>query len=283
MKSLTPEQVKQYHEQGYLAPLDGIAREQAEAIFRYVQDFEASVPPDEAKKGLGTKSHLLHPPLYDLLFAPRILDAVESILGPNLLVWGSGFFYKKPRDGGYVSWHQDSTYWGLEPFDIVTAWVAMTPSRRENGCMRVVPGTHAKGQLPHADTFDRRNLLSRGQEIQVEVDEKDARDIVLEPGQFSLHHVGIVHGSDPNNSDLPRYGFTIRYIPTYVRQIGGRTSAVLVRGTDEYGYYDPEPRPEKYGPEAIRVHEEAMARVESILYTGAAEKGRRVTAATAAE
>jgi non-heme Fe2+,alpha-ketoglutarate-dependent halogenase len=282
MKSLTPEQVKKYQDEGYLSPLDGIPQSEAEALFRYVQEFEASVPPAEAKKGLGTKSHLLHPPLYDLLFKPKILDAVESILGPNLLVWGSGFFYKKPHDGGFVSWHQDSTYWGLEPFDIVTAWVAMTPSRRENGCMRVVPGTHSKGQLPHADTFSKQNLLSRGQEIQVKVDEKDARDIVLEPGQFSLHHVGIVHGSDANDSDLPRYGFTIRYIPTYVKQTSGRTSAVLVRGKDEYGYYDAEPRPEKYGPEAIRVHEEAMARVEGILYTGAAEAGRRVTA-TAAE
>ena len=98
-----------------------------------MQEFEASVAPSEAKKGLRLKAHLLHPPLYDLLFQPRILDAVESILGPNLLVWGSGFFYKKPRDGGFVSWHQDSTYWGLERFDIVTAWVAITPSRRENG------------------------------------------------------------------------------------------------------------------------------------------------------
>jgi hypothetical protein len=282
MKSLTPAQVKQYQDDGYLSPLDGIPRAEAEAIFRYVQEFESAVPPAEAKKGLGTKSHLLHPPLYDLLFAPKILDAVESIIGPNILAWGSGFFYKKPRDGGYVSWHQDSTYWGLEPFDIVTAWVAVTPSRRENGCMRVVPGTHAGGQLPHADTFNKQNLLSRGQEIQVQVDEKDARDIVLEPGQFSLHHVGIVHGSDPNHSDLPRYGYTIRYIPTYVRQTTGRTSAVLVRGKDDYGHFDPEPRPEKYGPEALRAHEEAMARVEGILYTGAAEKGRRVTA-TAAE
>jgi non-heme Fe2+,alpha-ketoglutarate-dependent halogenase len=278
MKSLTPEQVQRYHEDGYLAPLDAVPRAEAEAMFRYVQDFEASVSEAEAKKGLGNKCHLLHPPLYDLLFQPKILDAVESIVGPNILVWGSGFFYKKPRDGGYVSWHQDSTYWGLEPFDIVTAWVALTPSRRENGCMRVVPGTQRKGQLPHADTFTKENLLSRGQEIQVTVAEKDARDIVLEPGQFSLHHVAIVHGSEPNNSDLPRYGFTIRYIPTYVKQLGGRTSAVLVRGRDDYGYYDPEPRPGRYGLEALRVHGAAIAKVEAILYTGAAEQGRRVTA-----
>lgn len=281
MKGLAPEQVKRYQEDGYLAPLDALSRAEADELFRYVQEFEASVPPEEAKKGLGTKCHLLHPPLYDLLFHPKILDAVESILGPNILVWGSGFFYKKPGDGGYVSWHQDSTYWGLEPFDIVTAWVAVTPSRRENGCMRVVPGTHVKGQLPHADTFDKNNLLSRGQEIQVEVDEKDARDIVLEPGQFSLHHVAIVHGSEPNRSDIPRYGFTIRYIPTHVKQIGGRTSAVLVRGKDEYGHFDPEPRPERYGPEALKAHAAAMAKVESILYTGAAQPGRRVTAAAA--
>ena len=282
MSSLSPEQMKRYRDEGYLSPLDGMPRDEAEAIFSYIQGFEASVPPPEAKKGLGSKAHLLHPPLYDVLFTPKILDAVESILGRNLLVWGPGFFYKKPHDGGYVSWHQDSTYWGLEPFDIVTAWVAMTPSRRDNGCMRVLPGSHAQGQLPHGDTFDKRNLLSRGQEIQVRVDEKDARDLALEPGQFSLHHVAIVHGSDPNHSDLPRYGYVIRYIPTYVRQTAGRTSAVLVRGKDEYGHFDPEPRPDRYGPEALRVHAEAMARVEGVLYAGAVEKGRRVTV-TAAE
>jgi ectoine hydroxylase-related dioxygenase (phytanoyl-CoA dioxygenase family) len=169
-----------------------------------------------------------------------------------------------------VSWHQDSTYWGLSSPDVVTAWVAFEPSTPLSGCMRVVPGTQTRDQVPHKDTFAADNLLSRGQEIAVEVDPKDAVDIELQPGEFSLHHVRIIHGSEPNNADWSRIGFTIRYVPTYVKQIGGRDSAMLVRGVDEFHNFDPEPRPKAdFHPDAVAFHGAMIDRVTRILFAGA--------------
>ena len=134
-----------------------------------------------------------------------------------------------------MSWHQDSTYWGLEPADIVTAWVALSDSTIENGAMRVIPGSHLQEQFPHRDTFAPDNLLSRGQEIMVDVDDRQAVTLELAAGEMSLHHVRLIHGSEPNPSGQRRIGFAIRYIPTYVRQVAGsHDTATLVRGVDRY-------------------------------------------------
>jgi len=194
---------------------------------------------------LRHKSHLLFTWLNDLIRHPRILDAVEDIVGPNILCWGSSFFIKEKRDPGFVSWHQDSTYWGLDPADVITAWVALSDSTAENGAMRVIPGSHKLEQIPHRDTFRPENLLSRGQEIVVEVDERQAKMLELKAGEMSLHHVRLIHGSDPNPSGQRRIGFAIRYIPTYVRQAAGtHDSATLVRGADTYHHFEPEQCPD---------------------------------------
>ena len=185
---------------------------------------------------------------------PRSPDIGAGICGSRseLLCWGSGFFWKQPKDPAFISWHRISTYWGLSAPDIVTAWVAFTPSTVESGCMRVVPGSHHKDQLPHKDTFAETNLLSRGQEVAVEVDEREAVDVVLKPGEMSIHHVRLIHGSEPNRSEHPRIGFAIRYIPTYIRQTSGvRDSATLVWGEDEFGNFDPEPVPETDSTRAL--------------------------------
>ena len=139
--------------------------------------------------------------------------------------------------------------------------------------MRVVPGSHHKDQLPHKDTFAETNLLSRGQEVAVEVDERDAVDVVLKPGEMSIHHVRLIHGSEPNRSEQPRIGFAIRYIPTYIRQTSGvRDSATLVWGEDEFGNFDPEPVPETdFDPRAAAFHKAMLERTEQILYAGAAQ------------
>jgi ectoine hydroxylase-related dioxygenase (phytanoyl-CoA dioxygenase family) len=207
---------------------------------------------------------------------PRILDAVEDLLGPDLLVWSSQFFAKKGGDPGYVSWHQDATYWGLSSPDVVTAWVAFTPSTVESGCMRVVPGTH-HAQVPHKDTFVEANLLSRGQEIEVEVDENDAVDVILAPGEMSLHHVLICHGSEPNRASHPRVGFAIRYIAASVYQTSGvRESATLVRGEDRNDHFDHELPPEAdLHPDAVKRHAAIVENQLKVLYAGAARPGKR--------
>jgi ectoine hydroxylase-related dioxygenase (phytanoyl-CoA dioxygenase family) len=215
------------------------------------------------------KTHLLFTWADELVHHPRILDAVEDVIGPNILCWNTNFFIKEARSPGFVSWHQDSTYWGLEPSDVITAWVAFSPSNLVSGCMKAIPGTQAGIQLPHADTFHKDNLLSRGQEIAVAVDESKAVDMLLQPGEMSLHHIKLAHASEPNRSDDRRIGMAIRYIPTHVRQTKLRDSAMLVRGVDAYRHFDPEPRPHgDANAAAIAAHANAMDRQVRTLYQG---------------
>lgn len=223
------------------------------------------------------KPHLLFPWLADLIRDPRILDPVQDLLGPDLLCWSAGFFNKAPGDGAFVSWHQDATYWGLSEPDVLTAWVAFTPSTREAGCMRVLPGSHS-APVPHVDSFAKENMLSRGQEAAVAINEAAVIDFVLQPGDMSLHHVLLVHGSEKNRSDHPRIGLAIRYMPTRLRQVNGeRDSATLVRGQDRFGHFEHEPRPEAdLHPDALARHAAIIERQMSILYQGASDQGRRV-------
>src|ERR1700722_12004433 len=243
MKLLSESAVRQYREQGYYAPVRVMSRDEAGALRQALETYEAGT--GNLAGPLRHKSHLLFTWLNDLVRHPRILDAVEDIIGPNILCWGSSFFIKEPRNPGFVSWHQDSTYWGLDPADVVTAWVALSDSTATNGAMRVIPGTHKLEQVAHRDTFRPENLLSRGQEIMVDVDERQAAMLELSAGEMSLHHVRLIHGSDPNPSPQRRIGFAIRYIPTYVRQVAGsHDHATLVRGIDAYSHFEPEERPD---------------------------------------
>ena len=241
---LSNEDIAKYGRDGYYFPIDILTPEEAGEYRKRLEDYEArSGGPLEG--AMRHKSHLLFTWLDELIRHPRILDAVEDVLGPNILCWSSSFFIKEPRDPSFVSWHQDSTYWGLEPPDIVTAWVAISESTVENGAMRVIPGTHRGEQIPHRDTFAAHNLLSRGQEIAVEVDGSKAVDLVLQPGEMSLHHVRLIHGSEANPSGRRRIGFAIRYLPTHVRQtIGERDFATLVHGVDTHHNFEPERRPD---------------------------------------
>src|SRR6185503_18688758 len=230
-KRLSAAAVEQYEREGYYFPVrvlsDDEARHQRERLEHVERDLGGPL------RGVyRVKPHLLFTWLADLVRHPAVLDAVEDVLGPDLLCWNSSFFTKEARSPGFVSWHQDATYWGLSAPDVVTAWVAFTDSTPANGNMRVMPGSH-RTALAHVDTFHPDNLLSRGQEISVEVDESRAVDVELRAGEMSLHHVLMVHGSGANPSDDRRIGFAIRYIPTRLRQTAGDgDSATLVRGAD---------------------------------------------------
>lgn len=171
-----------------------------------------------------------------------LLNAVEDILGPDILMWDSAYVIKEAEDSRFVSWHQDLTYWGLDSTRVVTAWVALSHSNVDNGCMRFIPGSHRKGKLVHDDTYDGDNILHRGQRIDSGFDESDAVDIVLEPGQASLHHGWVVHASGTNTTAERRIGLTIQYAATSVRQtLTDKESATLVRGVDRYSHFQPEP------------------------------------------
>lgn len=270
MPKLSDEAVRQYNEHGYYAPITALSMAEAAEVRCHLEDYEA------AAGGLRgpnrQKPHLLFTWLNDLIRHPGILDPVESIIGPNILAWGTSFFIKEPSNPSFVSWHQDSTYWGLDPADIVTAWVAISESTHENGAMRVIPGTHRGEQVAHRDTFAADNLLSRGQEIAVDVDPALAVELVLQPGEMSLHHVRLIHGSEPNPSGRRRIGFAIRYLPTYVRQtVGLRDAATLVRGVDTYGNFEPERRPaHDMDGEAVAFHARITGQHAEILMRGTA-------------
>ena len=206
-----------------------------------------------------------------------ILDPVSDILGPDLLVWGANLFIKNPHTPDFVSWHQDLTYWGLDKTDEITAWVALTPANVDNGCMRFMPGSHRLDIVEHRDTFAGKNLLSRGQEIAVEVDESAAVDVVLEPGEFSLHHGRMFHASNPNRSSQRRIGLAIRYIATSMAQVSGhRTMARLVRGEDHYRHFELAPPPKGVlEPEDVQRMIRAETLQAAYTYDGDEQTGKR--------
>lgn len=267
-KLLAPGAVSRYREDGVYFPVRVLSADEAARYRRCLEEHERRTGAP-LQGNWRHKVHLLFTWADELVHHPKILDAVEDVIGPDILCWTTNFFIKEADNTAFISWHQDSTYWGLEPDDVITAWVAFTPATRENGCMEVIPGSHRIDQLPHVDTFHRDNLLSRGQEIAVEVDRSKAVCVTLEPGEMSLHHIKLVHGSEPNRSGDRRIGLAIRYIPTYVRQTKVLDSAMLVRGVDRYGHFDAEPRPQRDLDEAaLAAHADAVGRQVKALYEG---------------
>jgi ectoine hydroxylase-related dioxygenase (phytanoyl-CoA dioxygenase family) len=213
--------------------------------------------------------HLLFTWANELARHPKILDAVEDIIGPDILCWSTTFFTKEARSPSFVSWHQDATYWGLSTSDVVTAWVAFADAPVESGAMKFWPGSHLKNQLAHRDTFAEHNLLTRGQEIAVEVPHGEGVDVPLQAGEMSLHHVLLVHGSGPNTTADRRIGYAIRYILPHVRQVKVRDSATLVRGRDTHGHFDLEPPPRSdLDAAALAAHRDAVERSAKALYAG---------------
>jgi len=271
-KILTPMQIETFWRDGCIFPIRVMPEAEALAIRSRLEAYEAGAG-GPLKGDLRHKTHLLFPWLGDLVRNSRVVDAIEDLYGPNLLCWTTNFFIKEAANPAFVSWHQDSTYWGLSKPDVVTAWVALTPSNRGNGAMQYIPGTHLADQLAHRDTFAKDNLLTRGQEVAVDVDESKAVTIELAPGEISLHHVRLVHGSAANPSNDRRIGFAIRYIPTSVAQIVGNDSATLVRGIDDFHHFDHEPRPATdMHPDFVALHKEITERNAQILYRGTTVK-----------
>ncbi len=265
-KILTPTQVAQFDADGFTFPVRVMTREAAAEYRRKLESYErASGGP--IRNEWRHKVHLLFTWANRLVRHPAILDAVEDVMGPDLICWTTNFFIKEARDPSFVSWHQDSTYWGLDPCDVVTAWVALSDVPLESGAMRMVPGSHRWDQLPHRDTYHEHNLLTRGQEVAVEVDDTAGVGVPLAGGEISLHHIRTVHGSLPNTTGDRRIGLAIRYIVPHVKQTKARDSAMIVRGQDRYGHFDWEPEPAAdMDAAALAAHREATQRQVNLLY-----------------
>jgi len=274
-KLLSTDQVAAYRHRGFHFPIPALDSSEVAEFRRKLENYETqSGGPIKAE--MRDRSHVLFTWIDEMIRHPKILDVVEDVLGPNILCWNTSFFIKEARDPGFVSWHQDATYWGLSSSEVATVWIAISPSNKISGCMKFIAGTHQK-QVRHEDTFDKNNLLTRGQEIAVEVDEAEAVYVELMPGQASLHHVLLFHGSEPNRSDDRRIGLAIRYIPTHLRQaVGARDWATLVRGKDEYRHFLPAHVPKRdLEPEALAFHQEVSEEQVRVLYRGTGKTAYR--------
>ncbi|MEO1190542.1 MAG: phytanoyl-CoA dioxygenase family protein [Pseudomonadota bacterium] len=267
-KKLSSAAVEAYARDGYYFPVRVMSEADAQSYRQALEATEAQIG-GHLESGMRHKVHLLFTWAADLVRHPVILDTAEDILGPNLFCWTTNFFIKEPHDPGFVSWHQDATYWGLDPDDVLTVWVALSDAPLESGAMKVIPGSHRWPQVEHRDTFHEHNLLSRGQELAIDVNEDEAVAMPLKAGEASLHHVKLAHGSAANASNDRRIGLAIRYIPPEVRQKGLRDSATLVRGTDTCGHYDLEPAPQADLDDAAKAaHADAVQRQVANLYQG---------------
>lgn len=270
-KVLTTAQIDAFRRDGWVAPIRVMAEEVASELRERLQAEERRLggPLDGSMR---QKSHLLYSWLADVVFHEPILDAVEDLYGPDLLCWSSTLFVKEAHTTSFVSWHQDSTYWGLSRPDVVTAWLAITASNVMNGALDVVPGTHTLDQLPHRDTFAAENLLSRGQEVEVDIGDAAPVVIELRPGEISLHHVRLVHGSAANRSDDRRIGFAMRFMPTSVAQVvGSDDSATLVRGDDSFAHFEHESRAVcDLDPSMVEMHRRVTSGAAQRLYRGTA-------------
>lgn len=239
--SLTAEQVQHFRDHGFAYPFDAISVEEAEGYIERLDSYDERLG-EEAQRQLKIKAHVAAPWLVDLARNPKILDAVESVIGPDILLFGASMFSKKARDERFVSWHQDAAYYGLDPQEEVTCWLGLTDADEENGCMRVMPGSHLDADAEHEETYHEKNLLGRGQTIHG-VDEDRSVYMPVKAGQFSMHHERTWHASSPNPSDRRRVGIAFFYMPAHAKSIIGRRTATLVRGEDKYNNWDEEPLP----------------------------------------
>lgn len=270
-KALSEAAVRQYRDEGYFFPVPVLSADEALAARQKLEAFEGGQghPLDGAQR---SKSHLLFKWVDDIMRTPRLVDAVEDLIGPNILCWNTVFWIKEAQTPSYVGWHQDLKYWGLDNDELVSVWIALSPANRESGCMSVLPGSHRRQLMSHDDTYHENNMLTRGQEIAVEVDESETVLMALEPGQASFHNVKSAHGSGPNNSLDRRIGLSLHYMPTHTKQtLADWDTAALVRGEDRYGHFVHAPQPAiDFDPEAVAFHERATNATREIVYKDSA-------------
>ncbi len=265
-QGLNPSLIERFRADGFVTPIDVFDAGEVKRLRNAFESFETQQGGVVSATALRTDLHLLQRWAWDVVVDPRIVAPVVSLLGPNVLLWSINWFIKEPRDGKFVSWHQDASYWGLEPHDVVTAWVALSPATEATGPMRFLPGTHHGPLYEHDNTHASDNLLSRGQEVQARLDESAAVLAPLEAGQMSLHHVRLVHGSDPNTTEDRRIGMVLRYCAGHVRQTKGPDTAVLVAGVPEHEQFELMPAPEVDFGEVERTrHARAVRQMGAII------------------
>ena len=273
MTYLSSNQLKQYEDDGFVSPINIFSKERAKEIRNEIELIENEMP-EELEKSGRYNAHLISPLLDEVTHNSKILDAVESLIGENILVCGTTLFIKNPNEKGFVSYHQDAKYIGLEPHNWVTAWVAITDSNENNGCMRMWSGSHKDNLKEHDQKFNEGNLLTRGQTVK-NVPYEETTPLVLNAGQMSLHHPKVVHGSGLNKSDDRRIGFVIQsYIGTNVKQVLGKNSVQLARGKDLFNFHEKIGRPNSLISENdLKLKKKENDNLQEIFYKGSTKKG----------
>ena len=271
---LSSNQIKKYNEEGFVSPIDIFSKTEALELRKEIEKIEKEIP-NEVNGSGRYNLHLISPLLDQVCHNPNILDAVESVIGENILVCGTTLFIKEPNEKGFVSYHQDAKYIGLEPHNWVTAWVAVTDANINNGCMNMWAGSHKDKLKYHSENFDDGNLLTRGQTVE-NVPKDQIKPIELNAGQMSLHHPKTVHGSGLNKSNDRRIGFVIQsYIGTNVKQVLGKNSVQLARGVDEFNYHEKIGRPQNLlDAKDIKLKKQENDNLQEIFYKGSDKKGK---------
>lgn len=239
-RRLTPEQVAQFDRDGFLLPLDGISAAEAAATRSRIEAMEAAE--QQGGNGLFSNAHCLYGWWQKMATRPELLDVVEDLLGPNIMIWKSQLWIKEAGSDSFVGWHQDARYWGLTPIDSVNVWMALTDVTPENGPMQYLRGSHSRC-YPTIDTYSADSLLTRGQDIDFSPEAGPDPDTlvsaVLKPGKFSIHHLGVAHGGGPNRGDDRRIGFNVTYVVPRVRSVRPDGAfAQLVRGVDDCAHFN---------------------------------------------
>ena len=269
--SLSAKQIKQFNEKGYIYPIDVLNRLEVQHLREKLESVEKRQG-GALKSSQRNKSFLLFKWLNDLVRDKRILNPVSQLIGPDILLWNTLFWIKESNSKSFVSWHQDTKYWGLSSDKVVSAWLALSPASVEAGCLKVMPGTHLGSILEHQDRYHSDNMLTRGQEIKIDMDENDAVNMPLKSGQMSIHNYRLAHASGPNLTLDRRIGISMHFMPPDTEQIVGNWDcAMLVRGNDPFGNFETPPLPTSdFDPIAVSFHEKAAKAINEVLYKDAA-------------
>jgi non-haem Fe2+, alpha-ketoglutarate-dependent halogenase len=264
MGTLPAEKVAQWKHHGFLSPFPLLDEEGLRACRQGVARYEAWLgSPINAHQDMRWRSmpYLLLPWAAKLARDPRILDRVEDLLGPDFLIFTSTFFIKEPHSPTIAAWHQDSTYYGLEPKEEVTVWIALTEASEAAGCMDALSFQGRPRQLSHVSRVVENSVNRAGQIITEPLGDSAPVSMPLRPGWFSMHHGLCPHRSGPNIASHRRIGLGLNYIPTHARPSGSiRQAALLVRGTDRYGHFEPAAWPtQELGESELKAHERAMS------------------------
>jgi len=268
-KVFSADQIQQYENDGWVSPLDVLTAEQVRDCRTRLERWESmrggSLPAHERSSG-----HILFPWIDELMRNETILDAVEDLIGPDILCWNSVFWIKEASSPSYVGWHQDLEYWGLSSAEVVSIWIALSDASEDAGCMSVIPGSH-KYVIPHNETYAEDNLLSRGQELEIDLRRQSTVAMPLEAGQVSFHNVRTAHGSGPNSTLDRRIGLSFHYMPTHTKQtLAEWDTAALVRGEDQHHNFEHCPQPAyDLEPAAVEFHKRAADAMRQIIYAGA--------------